>query len=127
MPPNVSLNEMNMRTWIWGRTTIWNPSPLSSLPLKIVFIISFSVTASSSSYSLPTPNPRYHSISVLKVNSKKPSATTTAAGDILALLGTPQQAVSVDPQVATELQSRSKFIVPFNHTTNTPPDYCLVF
>ncbi|CAI9303397.1 unnamed protein product [Lactuca saligna] len=101
---------------------MWNPSPLSSLPLKIAFILSFSLTASSSSYSPPTPNPRYHSISIPKVNSKKPSATTATTGDILALLGTPQQAASVDPQIAAELQSCFKFIVPFNPTTNTPPD-----
>ncbi|CAH1428367.1 unnamed protein product [Lactuca virosa] len=102
---------------------MWNPLPLSSLPLKITFIIFFSPTASSSSYSPPTPNPRYHYISIPKVNSKKPSVTTATAGDILALLGTSQQAVSVDPQVVVELQSCFKFIIPFNPTTNTPPDY----
>ncbi|KAL7599112.1 hypothetical protein Lser_V15G27150 [Lactuca serriola] len=103
---------------------MWNPSSLSSLPLKIAFIISFSLIASSSSYSPPTPNPRYHFISVPKVNSKKPSATTATAGDILALLGTPQHVASIDPQVVAELQSYFKFIVPFNPTTNTPPGYC---
>ncbi|CAI9283383.1 unnamed protein product [Lactuca saligna] len=103
---------------------MWNPSPLSSLPLKIAFIISFYLTASSSSYSPPTSNPRYHSISIPKVISKKPSTTTATAGDIHTLLGTPQQVASVDPQVVVELQSCFKFIIPFNPTTNTPPDYC---
>lgn len=99
-----------------------NPSPLSSLPLKFAFILSFSLTASSSSYFSTSPKSHHHSISIRKVNSKKPSATTASAQDILSLLGTPQQAASVDPQVAAELRSCFKFIVPFNHTTSTPPD-----
>ncbi|KAL4556265.1 hypothetical protein LXL04_038911 [Taraxacum kok-saghyz] len=99
-----------------------NPLPLSSLPLRFAFILSFSLTASSSSYSSTSPKPHYHSISIRKVNSKKPSATTASAGDILSLLGTPQQASSVDPQVAAELRSCFKFIVPFNSTTDTQPN-----
>ncbi|KAI7745161.1 hypothetical protein M8C21_001583 [Ambrosia artemisiifolia] len=72
---------------------------LSSLPFKFAFILSFSLTASSSSSTKPFP--------------KKPSAT---AGDILSLLGTPHQASSVDPHLASQLKSCFKFLVPF-----TPP------
>lgn len=97
-----------------------NPSPFSSLPLKFAFILSFSLTASSSSYPPTSPKPHSHSISIRKLNSKKPPKA--CAGDILALLGTPQQAASVDPQIAAELRSCFKFIVPFNSTTNSPPD-----
>ncbi|KAF5781979.1 hypothetical protein HanRHA438_Chr11g0502901 [Helianthus annuus] len=77
-------------------------NPLS-LPLKVAFILSFSLTTISK-----PPN----------FNSKKPSAS---AGDILALLGTPQQALSVDPQVAAQLKSCFKFLVPFNPTLPTLP------
>ncbi|KAI3752526.1 hypothetical protein L2E82_24560 [Cichorium intybus] len=119
---NVALEKTKGIARIWVRTAMGNPSPLSSLPLKLAFILSFSLTASSSSFSPTSPKPHYHSISIRKVNTKKPSATTASAGDILSLLGTPQQAASVNPQVAAELRSCFKFIVPFNDTTNTPPD-----
>ncbi|KAI3792814.1 hypothetical protein L2E82_06705 [Cichorium intybus] len=99
-----------------------NPSPLSSLPLKLAFIPSFSLTTSSLSFLRTSPKHHYHSILIRKLNTKKPSATTASAGDILALLGTPQQVASVNPQVAAELRSCFKFIVPFNDTTNTPPN-----
>nr|KAJ0221714.1 hypothetical protein LSAT_V11C200072750 [Lactuca sativa] len=71
---------------------------------------------------LPNPQPllSFH----LHSESQLQETTTTATtGDILTLLGTPQQAASIDPQVAVELQSCFNFIVPFNPTTNTPPDY----
>ncbi|KAI3676023.1 hypothetical protein L1987_85619 [Smallanthus sonchifolius] len=92
-----------------------NPlSSSSSLPLKFAFILSFSLTAASSSPT--TPN----SFSIRTFNSNKPSASATAtAGDILSLLGTPQQASSVDPQVAAELKSCFKFLVPFNPTSRS--------
>ena len=101
---------------------MWNPSPSSSLPLKIAFILSFSLTASSSSYSPPTPNPRYHSISIPKVNSKKqrPLPPIETYSHSLARLSRLHPST---PQVAVELQSCFNFIVPFNPTTNTPPDY----
>ncbi|MFS7895314.1 hypothetical protein Hanom_Chr00s002703g01703291 [Helianthus anomalus] len=78
-------------------------NPLS-LPLKFAFILSFSLTTTTSK----PPN----------FNSNKPSAS---AGDILALLGTPQQASSVDPQVAAQLKSCFKFLVPFNPTLPALP------
>ncbi|XP_024962285.1 uncharacterized protein LOC112502567 isoform X1 [Cynara cardunculus var. scolymus] len=106
-----------------------NPSS-SSLPLKLAFILSFSLTASSSSsssssssyYSPTPPKSHYHYLSLRKFNSKKASTAppTASAGDILSLLGTPQQASSVNPKVAAELRSCFKFLVPFNSTTSSP-------
>ncbi|KAJ9557070.1 hypothetical protein OSB04_011684 [Centaurea solstitialis] len=85
--------------------------PLSSsfpLKFKFAFLLSFSLTASSSSFFYPP------TISIPKFNSKKASA-----GDILSLLGTPQQASSVDHRVADQLLSCFKFLVPFNSSTAT--------
>lgn len=79
-----------------------------SIPMKFALIISFSLT--SSSY---TP----------KFTSKKPppppSAIKATAADILSLLGTQKQASSVNPQIATQLQSCFKFLVPFTPITST--------
>ncbi|XP_071725526.1 uncharacterized protein [Rutidosis leptorrhynchoides] len=84
---------------------IWNQS---SLPFKFAFIISFSLTSS---------------IPIHRFNSVKPSATappaTATAGDILSLLGTPQQASSVNPEIAAELRSCFKFLVPFTPVTKS--------
>lgn len=83
-------------------------------PFKFALILSFSLTASSSYYY--PPKSRFHSISI----RKKPTTTATAsAGDILSLLGTPQQASSVDPYIASQLQSCFKFLVPFTPTPTT--------
>ncbi|KAI3770574.1 hypothetical protein L6452_01712 [Arctium lappa] len=94
----------------------------SSLPLKFAFILSFSLTASSSSsyyYSPTPPKSRSHYLSLGKINSKSKKAST---GDILSLLATPEQASSVNPKVAAELVSCFKFLVPFNSTsTSTLP------
>ncbi|KAK1440460.1 hypothetical protein QVD17_06287 [Tagetes erecta] len=94
-------------------------SSSSSLPLKFAFILSFSLTTSSST---------------CKFNSNKASAS---ARDILTLLATPQQASSVDPQVASQLKSSFKFLVPFNpndlgirfprRTLNSKPSYDYVY
>ncbi|XP_076928755.1 uncharacterized protein LOC143592821 [Bidens hawaiensis] len=86
-----------------------NP-PLSSLPLKLAFILSFSLTASSS-------NSKLHPIRQLKPPSTAPPSAT--AGDILSLLSTPQQASSVNPQIAAQLKSCFKFLVPLTPTTTS--------
>ncbi|GKC87092.1 hypothetical protein Tco_1147741 [Tanacetum coccineum] len=79
---------------------------VSSIPMKLALIISFSLTASS--YSEPP--------SLRKFISKKPQVKATAR-DILSLLGTQKQASSVHPQIATQLQSCFNFLVPFTPTT----------
>ena len=100
---------------------MWNPSPLSSLPLKIAFIISFFLSHCFF-FVLLSPNPCYHSISIPKVNSKKqrPLPPIETYSHSLARLSRLHPST---PQVAVELQSCFNFIVPFNPTTNTPPDY----
>ncbi|KAK1440461.1 hypothetical protein QVD17_06288 [Tagetes erecta] len=89
-------------------------SSSSSLPLKLAFILSFSLTTSSSSKS------HHNFFSIRSFNSIKPSAS---ASDILSLLNTPQQASSVNPQLASQLNSCFKFLVPFNPTS--PSDYLI--
>nr|KAJ0211164.1 hypothetical protein LSAT_V11C400217400 [Lactuca sativa] len=71
---------------------MWNPSPLSSLPLKIAFIISFFLSYCFF-FILLSPNPQ------------------------------PPLSFHLNSKIAVELQSCFNFIVPFNPTTNTPPDY----
>nr|XP_043621156.1 uncharacterized protein LOC122592896 [Erigeron canadensis] len=91
---------------------------LSSLPLKLAFILSFSLTSSSSfPFSQNNNNFQNNNNSTRKSNSKKPISAT--AGDILSLLGTPQQASSVNPQVAAELKSCFKFLVPCTPIVNS--------
>ncbi|PWA64397.1 hypothetical protein CTI12_AA207150 [Artemisia annua] len=78
-----------------------------SIPMKFALILSFSLTTTTSSY---TP----------KFTSKKPPSPIKAtARDILSLLGTQKQASSVDPLIATHLQSCFKFLVPFEPITST--------
>ncbi|KAL3814671.1 hypothetical protein ACJIZ3_015939 [Penstemon smallii] len=70
----------------------------SSLPLKFVFLFSLSLTGAIS----PSPCPK------------------ATVSDLLSLLGPPQQARSVNSQVAQRLYSSFKFLVPFNQTLITP-------
>ncbi|KAL8192593.1 hypothetical protein R6Q57_027778 [Mikania cordata] len=86
----------------------------SSLPLKFAFILSFSLSATSS----PITTFKSNLPPIRRFNSDKPSASPK---DILSLLGTPQQASSVHPQIASQLQSCFKFLVPFNPVTTVLP------
>lgn len=84
---------------------------LSSLPLKFAFIFSFSLTSSIPIHKFKTVKPY--------ATAKPPPSTTATAGDILSLLGTPQQASSVNPEIAAQLQSCFKFLVPFTPATKS--------
>ncbi|GER32929.1 hypothetical protein STAS_09029 [Striga asiatica] len=90
-------------------------SPPSSLPLKFAFLISLSLAGVASfATTTATPSGRrkprtvsYHSLST----AAKPKATVS---DLLSLLGPPQQAKSVNSQVARDLMPCFRFLVPFD-------------
>ncbi|CAA3007072.1 Hypothetical predicted protein [Olea europaea subsp. europaea] len=86
----------------------------SSLPLKFAVLFSISLAGAASfatttfATSLPFFKPK-----------PKPKATVS---DLLSLLGSHQQARSVNSQVARELRSRFKFLVPFSPTQRLRPE-----
>ncbi|XP_028770913.1 uncharacterized protein LOC114728204 [Neltuma alba] len=76
----------------------------SSLPFRFALFLSFSLTASSSS-------PLFFS----KRSSSSPLSTPRATpSDLLSMLGSKSQSLSVNPVVAQELRSCFKFLVPFS-------------
>ncbi|KAM7474070.1 hypothetical protein LguiB_021313 [Lonicera macranthoides] len=90
-----------------------NPSP--SLSLKFAFLLSLSLyTTTTSSSSSSRLSFKSHSSPSPSLSKPKPKAS---AADLLSLLGTKQQASSVNPKVAEELKSCFKFIVPFSPHT----------
>lgn len=87
----------------------------SSLPLKFAFIFSISLAGAASfttTAAAPFSLPRKLRASL----SPKPKAT---ASDLLSLLGSPEQADSVNALVARDLFSCFKFLAPFNRTLPT--------
>ncbi|XP_010269526.1 PREDICTED: uncharacterized protein LOC104606154 isoform X1 [Nelumbo nucifera] len=82
-----------------------------SLCFKFTLVLSLSLAVSSTS-SLPFLR-RTHSSSPfsIKVSSSPPKAS---ASDLLSLLGSREQASAINPEVARELRSCLKFLVPFS-------------
>ncbi|XP_027107760.1 uncharacterized protein [Coffea arabica] len=79
--------------------------PFLSIKFAVVLSFSLAATASSTSLFFPRPKPQKHStVSIPKANTK----------DLLALLGSPQQAASVNAEEAQKLKSCFKFLVPFS-------------
>jgi hypothetical protein len=77
-----------------------------SLPLRLTFLLSLSLTASYSS-SLPF----FH-----KPSSLSPSTPKATPSDLLSLLGPKPQSSTINPLVAQDLKSCLKFLVPFTPT-----------
>lgn len=75
----------------------------SSLPLRLTFLLSLSLTASYSS-SLPF----FH-----KQSSPSPSTPKATPSDLLSLLGPKPKSSTINPLVAQDLKSCLKFLVPF--------------
>lgn len=85
--------------------------PFLSIKFAVVLSFSLAATASSASLFFPKPKPQKHS------TGSVPKATTK---DLLALLGSPQQAASVNAEEAQKLKSCFKFLVPFSPATSDP-------
>lgn len=86
-----------------------------SLSLRFAFVLSFSVAASQSSCS------PFH----LTRTASSPSPSSfpnlkASASDVLALLGTRQQASHVNAEEAQQLRSCFKFLVPFTPNSISP-------
>ncbi|KAI5658731.1 hypothetical protein M9H77_27524 [Catharanthus roseus] len=90
-----------------------NP-PLLSLRFAFVFSVSLAASYATTSASLSFPRPKFRSQSAISV----PKAT---AKDLLALLGPPQLALSVNQQEAEQLKSCFKFLVPCSPACQTQP------
>lgn len=86
----------------------------SSLPLKFAVLFSISL-AGAASFATTT------SATSLPFFKPKPKPKATVS-DLLSLLGSHQQARSVNSQVARELRSRFKFLVPFSPTQRLRPE-----
>ncbi|KAI8548079.1 hypothetical protein RHMOL_Rhmol07G0244600 [Rhododendron molle] len=88
-----------------------------SLSIRFAFVLSLSLASSYTSHSYShCPS----SFSLSSVSSPKPTTPKATPSDLLSLLGTPQQASSIDPTVAKELKSCLKFLVPFSPTRLGP-------
>ncbi|EPS61985.1 hypothetical protein M569_12807, partial [Genlisea aurea] len=89
-------------------------------PLKFAFLFSISLAgAASIAVSAVGPFPRHrHGIKTSRTlsSSANPKATVS---DLLAILGSPQQANSVNPKVAGELWSCFKFLAPHSRTADS--------
>jgi hypothetical protein len=77
-----------------------------SLPLRLTFLLSLSLTASYSS-SLPF----FH-----KPSSLSPSTPKATPFDLISLLGPKPQSSTINPLVAQDLKSCLKFLIPFTPT-----------
>ncbi|XP_051147246.1 uncharacterized protein LOC127262558 [Andrographis paniculata] len=98
----------------------------SSLPIKFAFLFSLSVAGTAAVVgSSPPQFPRkltaYSSSSHASSSPTNPKATCS---DLLAVLGPPHQAKSVDSQVARELWSCFKFLAPFDEVLPTRRVLC---
>lgn len=80
--------------------------------LSLTFLFSLSLAAGFITSTNPNPNPKRHFLRQFKPKSSS-SATVS---DLLSLLGSPQQASSVNACKARQLKSCFKFIVPFDPT-----------
>ncbi|KAL5135957.1 ATP-dependent Clp protease proteolytic subunit-related protein 3, chloroplastic [Glycine soja] len=89
---------------VTGSTTIRMSHP--SVSFRLALFLSFSLTASSSLPPLPVFSKRYAPSSSLI-----PKATPS---DLLSLLGSKPQSSAVNPEVARDLKSCFKFLVPFS-------------
>ncbi|XP_052192951.1 uncharacterized protein LOC127801672 isoform X2 [Diospyros lotus] len=103
------------------------PSPTPSIRLALVFSLSFAA-ASYTTYSYASYSSSSSSFSFFrKLRSSKsnslPSTPNPKAtpSDLLSLLGTPKQASSsIDPDVAKQLTSCLRFLVPFSPSSPSP-------
>ncbi|KAK6159874.1 hypothetical protein DH2020_003255 [Rehmannia glutinosa] len=93
----------------------------SSIPLKFAFLFSLSL-AGAASFTTTAAAPfrfsrKHRTKSSYSLSpSTRPKATVS---DLLSLLGPPQQAESVNSQVARDLWSCFRFLVPYNQTPTT--------
>lgn len=105
------------------RMTVRNSSS-PSLSIKIALIVSLSLT---SPYPTTTTS-SYFSFSVPRFFLSKPKSSSTppkaTTSDLLYLLGTHQQASSVNPEIAQQLHSCFKFLVPFSIPTTKSSATC---
>ncbi|KAL7259551.1 hypothetical protein ACSBR1_005441 [Camellia fascicularis] len=97
-----------------------------SLSIRFAFVVSLSFaasyTSSSSSSSSSSSFPPFSNF--LKLNPSppyNPSTPKATPSDLLSLLGTPSQASSIDPNLAKELRSCLKFLVPFSPIPRSRP------
>lgn len=95
--------------------------------IKLVFLLSlsFSAASSSSSYTFPSlSSPKSSSSRIFLKPFSKPNSQTpkskASASDLLSVLGTPQQASSINTYEAQQLRSCFKFLVPFSPTQSGP-------
>ncbi|KAH7845895.1 hypothetical protein Vadar_007148 [Vaccinium darrowii] len=95
--------------------------PCLSLRFAFVLSLSFASSYTAHSYSrCPSPS----SLTNCSSSTTYPPISTSKATpfDLLSLLGTPQQASSIDPSVAKQLRSCLKFLVPFSPTRPLGPE-----
>ncbi|CAK9163769.1 unnamed protein product, partial [Ilex paraguariensis] len=91
-----------------------------SLSIRVAFVLSLSLAAS---YTTSSHSP---TISFLKSHSNSPDNPNpkpnfkASASDLLSLLGTSQQASAINAEVAQELRSCFKFLVPFTPSHLSP-------
>ncbi|KZV34812.1 T-box protein 41 [Dorcoceras hygrometricum] len=79
------------------------------LPLRFAFLFSLSLAGASASASFTKTRLNLFNADALS----PPSEPKATASDLLSLLGTPQQSCSVNSQVAQQIWSCFKFLVPF--------------
>ncbi|XAR52634.1 hypothetical protein NMG60_11020801 [Bertholletia excelsa] len=89
-----------------------------SVSIKFAFVLSVSFAASYTTYSYC--HSQFSFSLKRRSSSTKPPTSKATPSDLLAVLGSPQQASSVNPAVAEELRSCLKFLVPFSPTRLTP-------
>ncbi|GMP60467.1 hypothetical protein CsSME_00023323 [Camellia sinensis var. sinensis] len=93
-----------------------------SLSIRFAFVVSLSLAASYTSSSSSSSFPPFSTF--LKLNPSPPNNPSTpkaTPSDLLSLLGTPSQASSIDPNLAKELRSCLKFLVPFSPIPRSRP------
>ncbi|CAI9102123.1 OLC1v1000342C1 [Oldenlandia corymbosa var. corymbosa] len=81
--------------------------PLLSLKFAVVFSLSVAAATTTTSSSLSFPKAKTQNLSI----NSAPKATTK---DLISLLGSPQQASTVNAEVAQKFKSCFKFLVPFS-------------
>lgn len=91
-----------------------------SLSIRFAFVLSLSLASSYTSHSYSHCPSSFSLSSCSSASSPKPTTPKATPSDLLSLLGTPQQASSIDPTVAKELKSCLKFLVPFSPTRLGP-------
>lgn len=107
--------------WECERGQYWLiPMSNPSLSFRFALFLSFSLTASSSLPPIPFFSKRYYTP---PSPSPSPSLSIPKAtpSDLLSLLGSETQSLTVNPVVARDLKSCFKFLVPFSPKTNPGP------